>query len=507
MNPSPVYTAYKPLRNHLRQYNLQQSLEDVWMLFGHLSNKTPLPWGFGDGHPHRVRDYLFLWDLDIVARELVLHASPSGTLRIANFNSLKEVGNRIRDIENVSAKAFFADRGTGALNAFVSLYAVVHRQFPWQRKQSWTELMRYLKIFGEKEVEAVLQEGTGLSIREWYFMGMAVSGHLLREPGINAEQDYRSFGIPLERSKGFFKKLSIGADELRRKTFEAQRYDENWLYTWNPLEETPLVALDPAHPNRLHCPEPEFLLRRVSQGLYYDIVNVHGFANSFGPSFEAYVGVVVRETFSGIPFELMAETQYQVGLNAKHGTDWILTDRGANLFIECKTKRIRKASKMAFDHATVSGDVEVLASAIVQLYKNIADAVQAKTHWVPNGLPIHPLVVTLENWYLFGPALSGMLRNLVLEKLQVQRIDIAILETMPYTVMSTSELEQTSPVWARVGIAEFFSKKHGAEYRDWLPQDYAKDVFPDAWKASSRNLFAEDWERLFPEMKGGLKDI
>ena len=137
MIPTPVYTAYKPLRNLLRQYNLQQSLEDVWMLFGHLSHKTPLPWGFGDGQPHRVKDYLFLWDLDIVARELMLHASPTGTRRIATFNSLKEVINRIRDIENVTAKAFFADRGTGASSAFASLYAIVHRRAPSKTNAMW----------------------------------------------------------------------------------------------------------------------------------------------------------------------------------------------------------------------------------------------------------------------------------------------------------------------------------------------------------------------------------
>lgn len=61
MSPTPVYTAYKPLRNLLRQYNLRQSLEDVWMLSDHLSSKKPLPLGFGDGQPHRVKDYLFPW--------------------------------------------------------------------------------------------------------------------------------------------------------------------------------------------------------------------------------------------------------------------------------------------------------------------------------------------------------------------------------------------------------------------------------------------------------------
>lgn len=502
MEPTPVFRAYKPLRNLLRQYNLQQSLEDVWRLFDHLSNKKPLPLSFADGRPHRVRDYLFPWDLDIVARELILHASSTGTRRIDNFNSLKDVVNRIRDTENVSAQAYFAERGTDAQSAFASLFAVVHRQFPWQRKQSWTELMRYLKIFGEKEVEAVLQSGTGLSIREWYFMGMAVSGHMLREPGINADQDFRYFGIPLENSQRFFNKLGIGIEELRRKTHESQRYDENWLYSWNPLDETPLVSLDPKYPNRLHCPEPDLLLRRVSHGLYYDIVNVRGFANPFGQAFQAYIGEVARETFSGVTFELLEEEQYTVGQNVKHGTDWILIDRGANLFIECKTKRVRKAAKLAFDHDAVSADVDVLAGAIVQLYKNIEDALQEHTHWKPNGLPIYPLVVTLEDWYLFGPALSGMLRKLVLEKLQAQRLSPEILESMPYTVMSSSEFEQTGSVMAKVGIGAFFSNKHRPEYRDWLPQDYAKELFLDAWKESSRRLFADDWKRLFPELEG-----
>lgn len=499
---SRVYEAYKPLRNHLRKYNLAQSLADIWTLSDHLSNKTPLPRTFNDGRPHRVKDFLHQWDVAILTREVVLSASPQGALRMDSFNSLASVINRIRDVENAASIEYFRTRGVGPQTALASLYATVHRQFPWQRQRQITSLMRYMKVFGAQAVETVLMQSSGLSIRDWYLMGMAISGHMLREPGINAQQDLQAFGISPERTQAFFEKLSMGIEALRKKTQCMQLYDENWMYSWNPIEESPLIAADSKTPHLLYCPMPELVLKRFSQGLFYELKDARGYENPYGHSFQAYIGDLIHETFRGATYELQAEAPYRDGRNQKHGADWILMDPSANLFIECKTKRVKQAAKMAFDRDSVQEQFEVLAKAIVQLYKNIADAKQGITQWVPNSRPIYPLVVTLEDWYLFGCPVAAMLRELVLEKLQTQGMDTAMLDSMPYTVVSAGELETVGNVLAQVGIHPFLEGRHKEKFRDWLVQDYAQEAFPDACRKAPRILFRDDLIHVIPEIAG-----
>ena len=497
-----VYEAYKPLRNHLRKYNLVQSLADIWTLSDHLSNKTQLPRTFNDGQPHRVKDFMHQWDVAILTREIVLNASPQGALRLDSFNSLASAINRIRDVENASSIEYFRTRGVGAQIALASLYATVHRQFPWQRQRQMTSLMRYMKVFGAQAVETVLMQSSGLSIRDWYLMGMAISGHVLREPGINAQQDLQTFGISPERTQAFFEKLSMGIEPLRQKIQSMQLYDENWLYSWNPIEESPLIAADSKKPHLLYCPMPELVMKRFSQGLFYELKNARGYENPYGYSFQAYIGDVIHETFRGATYELQAEVPYRDGRNQKHGADWILMDPSGNLFIECKTKRVKQAAKMAFDRDSVQEQFEVLAKAIVQLYKNIADAKQGITQWVPNSRPIYPLVVTLEDWYLFGSPVGAMLKELVKEKLQAQGMDTAMQDCMPYTVVSSGELEAVGSVLAQVGIHPFLEGRHKENFKDWLVQDYAQEVFPDACRKAPRILFRDDLIHVIPEIAG-----
>ena len=159
----------------------------------------------------------------------------------------------------------------------------------------------------------------------------------------------------------------------------------------NPMEETPLVSLGASRPGRLICPLPQLLLRRVTSGLYYDIVKAAGFDNPFGNSFQTYIGDVLKAACPAPPFSIRPERPYYVGGNLHHGTDWVISDNGGHLFIECKTKRLRLDAKTRCDSEALEKDVAVLAKAIAQHYRNIKDAIDAKTDWTPDDQPIYPL--------------------------------------------------------------------------------------------------------------------
>jgi len=487
-----IYDSYKPLRNMMRQCHLEASLVDVWQLSQHIMNNGPAPAQPGMP-PYSLKQYLYPWDLPTIAREVVLHASRTGRKRLNSRHAMATAINTIRRIEDAVAKGRL-----GVDNVMMELHRISHRQFPWQQRSGLTGLLRYLKIFGSPEVGPILERTTGFSIREYFLLGMWLTGHLQKRFDINAQQDFTAFGIPRDKSQVFFLRLSSPVEALRETMAGSQKYDESWEYTWNPLEATPLISLDPANRHRLYCPVPDLLLRRFSHGLYYDLVKSAGFNAAFGTSFQNYVGDVLRAVFSRGNFTVFEEQEYDVGKERHHGADWILVGADANLFIECKTKRMIQAAKFSVGGPDLMDEIGIIADAVVQLYKNIREAEAGQSKWRPNGLPSFPLVVTLEDWFIFGPVPQSLLNDAVVDRLSRAGLDRALMETMPYAVASAREFERFAGIVKEVGIDAFFKGKRDADYPRWMWEEYARERFPDAERTNIQSLFREDWRRVIP---------
>lgn len=488
------YPQYKPLRNLLRQYNLHGSIEDLWWYFQAVDrpSSNERVWT-GEGFT-KIKEILYKWEIALLAREIILNATPKGKLRFRPWPNMARALNMLRQVTNDMAGPHMTSD-----QAYNSLNPTGHLQFPWQRQRQFNALMRYFKVFSERDVERLLVRETGVSTKEWFLVGFATVGLLQHECGISSHQDYRPLGIELDRSKTVFDKLSQPFEELRAKIYDAAKYDDTWMYTWNPFEGKPLVGLDPTHPERLHCPIPYYVLKRASQGLFYEIDQTEGFNNPFGASFQAYLGEVLSETFPSPHFTIYEEREYKVGRYRKDGVDWILTDDQANLFIECKAKRMTVCAKSAVDPAIVGQQVDYLAKAVIQLYKNIADALAGHTHWPRNDRPIFPLVVTLEDWYLLGTS-ADLLVEGVRTKMAEANLDLTWLDTMPYTVASCEDFEDVSPTIAEVGIHVFFSLKHSGDQQRWMIQSFAKEHFNEVYRRTvHRNLFRKEWDRILPE--------
>ena len=151
---------------------------------------------------------------------------------------------------------------------------------------------------------------TGLPIRKFYLLSFAVAGHFIRSAVISTATNYNVLDIRPEESAAFFKKLTVSLPDLREQTRALQRYDDEWVYAWNPLQATPLVSFDPTHADRIICPIPMFLLRRATDGLFYDLVNSPGFDNAYGAAFQRYVGLVLHELLKSPKFQVTAEEPY-----------------------------------------------------------------------------------------------------------------------------------------------------------------------------------------------------
>jgi hypothetical protein len=205
-------------------------------------------------------------------------------------------------------------------------------------------------------------------------------------------------------------------------------------------------------------------------------------------------------------FEVAAETPYELAKgHRKHGVDWTVTDDTANLFIECKTKRLRQDAKFIIAGSGLSDAMDALGSYVVQHYKNIIDALDGRTKWSPNEKPAFAVIVTLEDWWIFTPPIVNMLDESVTRRLAETGIDKSIVDRVPFTVASIDELEIGCQIMAETGIHPFLDVKLDAERRVWAVSPFSTASFPEQAKRVHRRLFADEFLSFGSGLTEGLR--
>jgi hypothetical protein len=223
------------------------------------------------------------------------------------------------------------------------------------------------------------------------------------------------------------------------------------------------------------------------------------FDNPYGASFQAYVGDVLAATCSAPQFKIFGEESYQLASRLMHGADWILSDGSAHLFVECKAKRLRVNSKTRSDKVALEQDLIVLATAIVQHYRNIIDALAGHTKWQPDGLPIYPIILTLEDWLVLGPRVGELLDSHVQRILVKQGLPENLTEKMPYTIASSFDFEIASQIIAQVGILPVMKKKTEPQARGWILSPFLQGHFGAEMRNVNWQLFRSEWDKLVPD--------
>lgn len=485
-----MYDLYKPFRNDVRKMALGPSLIRLWQYHRRVAQSGWLTLRPGVAIP--------VWNLHLIGRELVLNAA-----RVGGEDTLSTDSGLIRMVNHIRRiSTGISDRTVASGNdAMIAMHPLVHQQVPWQFTRDEPRMFRAFHVYNHPELAPIFERATGLSVREMFVLAFAIGGMATRQAGTNATQDYSLFDVSPEARDAFFRMTAADLGDVHKVLKGRQRYDEGWEFTWNALQGFPLISVSHGKTSDLWCPLPDFLIRRVTDGLFYDLVKSGiPFGNEYGRAFERYVGLLLNEMFEGGRFSVSGEQPYTVGKQSKHGVDWIVSDSTGNLFIECKTRRISQEAKEVGESEALDESLDELAKAVVQLYKNIDDATRGLSKWVPNGLPIYPLVVTYENWYLFTPQVIEYLLESVRRRLDEAQLPREWTESMPFVVASSSEFEEAGQDIANFGIQRYCSALVAKEYRHFQLRDFAQTNFPDE-PIVRRRLLERTWEEIFPKMQ------
>lgn len=489
------YSHYKPLRNLSKKFEIVDTVLNCWLLSQHILNNRPLPYNYSKFARILASIKPFpIWELSIVLAEVILNSDKRNAISktLGKHDDFAEILNTVKKVCNDFSEIHLKDEG----NVLFTLHRIPHQQFFWQSRGIEKTLTRYYKIYNTTCIETHFIKKLGVSQIGITALLLELIRHFNHHQIINLNlisNKYPNYSQPIFE---YLKKITIDLVTLQQKLKENQRIDDSWEYTFNPVIQFPLVTLNSGDFEKVLCPFPFLLQRRLTNGLYFDIVDEsRNFSDAFGMSFQNYVGELLRAVFSSSIFQVTEESEFMMGKKIKHGIDWILSDGTANIFIECKTKRLRSKGMVDFDSDELRSDIEILSTAIVQTYKNITLATSGNSNWIYDNKPVFPLVITLEDWHIISPVMRAKIDEAVRLKLDSARMSSELLVSMPYTISSIESFESASRAIQEKGINHFMSVKVNDEYRNWDISNFSNFYFKDI-ESSKDQIFPNDFQSL-----------
>lgn len=442
----------------------------IWAYINYLQFDQPIPNDI-EVHESVIKNKkspsrgIYEWELSLLAREIITNGERNpdqATKSFRNWNYLANTLNKLKEFEN-HAWPIYGDRK----NILREIRRIAHRQFPWQSRPNSSFFLRYFKIYNNPRIKNIIEGRIGLTIQQWYTVGMAFMGAALSFPKSTVSPN---ISIPTISKREFdivASFISTDLNTLRLIIEKEVNYDDEFVYTLNPLEYFPLVRID----NYYYCPVINFLAWRITSGIYFDLVDDKGFGHPFGLAFQDYLKEISTKILAPDTTKVFSEEKYYVGKKAEYSIDLILSQTDAALFVEAKTKRMRARSKsQLLSDDAMDRDLDILADDVVQAYATIEDYKKGKYSHFPysDSTRVYPLIVTMEDWFLLGEDCKALSEK-VKHKIQGIGIPIKCTEKTPFTICSARDFEHFLQVLNSQGITEVMT--------NWFTPDKAGNNF------------------------------
>jgi hypothetical protein len=443
------------------------------------------------------------WGIDTLIRDLLATGCLFGSRRLQRWREFADIGNRLHTLED----QIYGDHPHREGDVLYELFRIAHRQFPWQNGMSKDYMARYVALYRSPELAAVIEAEFGVSFDEIFRWAVLLFSAFSKGVRVDEASMTRMMKGDQAARARLIDRVALELPTLRKMARDSSIPDINFAYRPNPLREKPIIhAIDEAGGPLLYCPVPAYLLERLLDGLYYDVVNRKDFPNAYGRAFQWYVEEVCRSAASS-KLRVLGEAKYGHQKLRRDSIDLILSDDSGDLFIECKTRRVSRQAKVDLRSTSIiAQEMEKMSESIFQSYKTLNDALNGGyAHWQSRRLPSYLLIVLLNPWYITGPKLWEHVFDGVKTRLTRSSIPVSILSEAPPTICSIAELEALARVLSEVSLDRVLSQKVEAAYSQWLLGTYLNEHFANVLARQSNA--ADGFRRQMDNLLSSFKDL
>ncbi len=371
-----LYRLYKPLRNYLRPVSVENSFYVIWAYVNNFQFDQPFPSDIEvDNNIIKKSDLiergLYEWELSLLARECIANNQGELSSSKENFNNWNYFFGAINKIKDFENNVWTIIGSTSIRN---ELRRISHRQFPWQLKPSSDDFLRYYKIYNSPRISEIMEFKMGMTIKQWYVIGTAIAGAILNHPKMSIDPNIFISNITKKEFDIFLSFVSSDVDQIKRIINENIKFNDEYVYAFNPLEHYPLIKIGKYY----YCPIITFLIWRITSGIYFDLIKNKGdeknFGSFFGLAFQDYLEEISNKILDKRKTIIIPEKKYLVKKDKKDSVDLILLQDKAAFFVEAKAKRLQSRSKSQLvSEQAIEKDLQIMAKNIVQVYATISD--------------------------------------------------------------------------------------------------------------------------------------
>lgn len=341
------------------------------------------------------------WTLETLVNEALVHPSADvhsrRILDTTGWGAFAQTYNLVDEIENAES---LQDIPTGGLRD--AMPRIGWRQFGWQ--VGYSSAHRFFRgwwLYNFSEASEFFSDIHGLSIERFCYVGFAVAAHMIESPALRIDASLGSVGITDLERDAFFRVVALPCVEARKRAIEERTGNRQIAYKPSILRRYPIITTQNGKTEEAFCPIPDLLHLRITDGLFYDLVDNDNLKRLVGRRFEEYAFEVTNH-YLGESYTLLKESAFGTKKRPQGIPDLRIIDSQGHLsvVVECKARRIPfKVLSSPRPYLENEDVYEDIVKGVIQIWRYLAKVRQGIAD-KPLGTSenIVGIILTLEPW-------------------------------------------------------------------------------------------------------------
>ncbi|MBB4132020.1 hypothetical protein [Xanthomonas sp. 3075] len=172
------------------------------------------------GYSHDIEKYLHPHQVELLARELLLHADRSGRPTGHSLANWPDFAN-VKSALDTFANDVHEDNPN--TDIMLTLHRIAQAQFPRFSRLTRAKIGRYLAMYRTPALRAIFEEHMGIDVDTYFVLTFAVIASALSRVQMNTMTDYEILGVDRSQSTRFFERISGSLEPMRKKLIDTQR--------------------------------------------------------------------------------------------------------------------------------------------------------------------------------------------------------------------------------------------------------------------------------------------
>lgn len=424
-----------------------------------------------------------------MAEAVICNGTYLGQRSFLNFKILRQAIGLAREYSMNSSYNF------EEVSIWSYLSSILYQQMPDQRPINIDDFMIFFKIYENPQLEEAFVDTFGSDVKTLFNHIFLIYVLYMDAIFINWPPKVNGVKLDIRILAKIFAKISMDIQDHRSMGRKHSLVDNTEKFRISTFVSKPITVIKIGEPE-IWCPFVGHLIRRLTYGLYYDLIEHDQFKNYIGYAFEQYIGNVITAA-SSRPWYIYKEA-VSGRKKPKSSADWLVADADVALFIECKFRRPLLDSKTEpTNEAAIRRDLGVYASFVAQA---IIAAEREHAGLFDRDLPPdsrYIMIVTPEDWHILSSAKHIEVDEMCAQELELKGCDRKIAENYIVLNAGAKSFELFVQAANHFGLSEVLKTHASENHRNDFTSGFVVNNYVGVDGFEPKSIWRSEFDKVF----------